>query len=242
MASQVTNLLAPYLPPPYLAAVSAGLSGLERLVLPSLRAVQYTFTTLDPDSILPLVISLVTLYLTLLSFWYTARVGIRIAWFVVKWGAIAAVVWLLVGGHLGSLNLTAQGSASVHGPSPIGQRGGQWWAEWSRHKQGASASTYRYSTGAAPGSPASPDSGSAFGDRFSSLFARGPSGPRPAGTTSGEQGRRRKDVGSDASLAGDFAALRRVGGMLSRMAKGSVPGRVGRQTSTDASRGPTRNR
>lgn len=252
MASPVTNLLSPYLPPQYLAVVSVALRGIERLVLPTIRAAHYTLTTLDPNSLVPLAISLVTLYLTLLSFWYTARMGMRMAWFAVKWGAVLAVVWLILGGDLAGLSLGGKGSASLNGPDPIGRRGGQWWADWNQQRRGYSGSSYAYPAG---DRPPSDDPLAALGDRFLSFFSNGPTAPlpfpgppaTPAGASSGSRPgiRRRKGTSPDNEAAADFQALRRVGGMLSRAVTGSLGAWTGQAEgarSDEIPRGPTRNR
>ena len=125
--NSVLNAIASYLPPPLssaLLSVSAALP--SSLSLPS-----------SVSSLLPILLSLTTLYFTLLSLYSTTRFALRLAWWSLKWGTLAAAVataysgWSSGGANgtggwaEGARNLATAGSG-VYG---VGRRGVEWWAQ-----------------------------------------------------------------------------------------------------------------
>lgn len=115
-------LLSPYLPPSLLSPLAHLLS------LPSTLLA-------DPSQLVPLLISLVTLYAAVMSLWSTTRLAFRAVWFTLKWGAIAAALaatfssWNGGGGEGGGWVEGFKGAGRVGRAAwGVGRTGVEWWA------------------------------------------------------------------------------------------------------------------
>ncbi|KAI5480646.1 hypothetical protein MNV49_007573 [Pseudohyphozyma bogoriensis] len=136
------QLVAPYLP----ASIAGPLHQL--LTLPA--------TIFEnPSQLVPILISLLTLYAAIVSLLNSARLAFRMAWFTIKWGAIAAAVGAAVSGYngwgAGDNNGGAwEGLATAGrmGKSALrlGKQGVEWWASSGARAASSSSSGQRRSS------------------------------------------------------------------------------------------------
>lgn len=109
MASTLLSLLDPYLPTTLLAPLHQVVSSLS-----------------SPTSLLPLLLSLLTLYAALSSLYHTTRLALRLAWFFAKWGALLAAV----GATFSSWSNWGKEEKGLAGTAwSVGKRGVEWWGD-----------------------------------------------------------------------------------------------------------------
>lgn len=134
---QLYASIAPYLPSSFANPIH------QLITLPK--------TLLDnPAQLIPLLVSLVTIYAAVVSAWNTARMALRALWFTMKWGAIIAAVTTSFSSYknwgnpdatndsletVGRIGKTALG---------LGKQGANWWVNSGDSQRSASGRPRRW--------------------------------------------------------------------------------------------------
>ncbi|KAM0751419.1 hypothetical protein T439DRAFT_325560 [Meredithblackwellia eburnea MCA 4105] len=145
----------------YYAYVDPYLPSSITVPLSKILALSQSYLT-DPTQLIPLLISLLTLYAAVMSIWSTTRMVIRTVWFLVRWGAVLVAVGAVYqgfgrdgtgnGGWRESVDTVGKVGRTAWG---LGKQGVDWWAQSS-----SSSPTSRNGRGRGAGKGKTPKSAS----------------------------------------------------------------------------------
>lgn len=96
LTPKLVEYISPYVPIQVITIISVLGLTIERIVFPKIQEV-YSNASLDPNTLLPFIISIIALYLSMISIYHTIRATARLVWFGIKWSIVIVGLWFLLG-------------------------------------------------------------------------------------------------------------------------------------------------
>ncbi|EGG11710.1 uncharacterized protein MELLADRAFT_70793 [Melampsora larici-populina 98AG31] len=96
LTPKLVEYISPYVPIQVITVISVLGLTFERIVFPKFQQV-YANASLDPNTLLPFIISMIVLYLSMISIYHTIKATARLVWFGIKWSILIVGLWFLLG-------------------------------------------------------------------------------------------------------------------------------------------------
>ncbi|KAH9823882.1 hypothetical protein DFH28DRAFT_227208 [Melampsora americana] len=96
LTPKLVEYISPHVPVQVITIISVLGLTTERIVFPKIQQV-YANASLDPNTLLPFIISIIALYLSMISIYHTIKASARLIWFGIKWSIVIVGLWFILG-------------------------------------------------------------------------------------------------------------------------------------------------